>query len=74
MIDMSVVGTPITFDPNLVVELLRVRNGQLTFTDTIEGLKAKGFDESASRELIWHALAVGLVRFTDDRASLCLSQ
>ena len=71
---MSVVGTPVTFDPNLVVALLRARNGQLGFIDTIEGLKAKGFDESASRELVWHAVALGLVQFTDDRASLHLSR
>ncbi len=71
---MAAVGAQIVFDPNLVVEVLDARGGQSPFEDVIEALKNKRFDESASRELIWHALALGLVQFTDDRMFLRLSQ
>ena len=64
----------ILFNPEMVVALLRERNGDYPFDEMLEALQAKGFDEAASRELIWHVLALGRIEFTEDRSSLRLSR
>jgi hypothetical protein len=65
---------PLVFDPKLVLELVRQRNGDYPFEALLQALQASGFYESASRELIWHALALGLIEFTGDRSSLRLGR
>lgn len=62
----------LVFDPKLVVELVRERDGDYPFEAMLQTLQAKGFDESAGRELIWHALALRLIEFNGDRSALRL--
>jgi hypothetical protein len=66
--------SPIIFNPEMVVALLRGRNSDYPFEEMLKTLQANGLDETASRELIWHVLALGGIEFTDDRSSLRLSR
>jgi len=69
---MAAVASQVVFDPDLVLTLLEARGGEYPFADLLQALQEKGLDESTSREILWHVLALGLIEFTEDRSSLRL--